>query len=58
MKKSFTALVLVVAFVFGSAFVNNDKLFEITKSIEVFTKVYQELNANYVDELDPGKLMK
>ena len=49
---------LVTTFVLGSAFVNNDKLFEITKNIEIFTKVYQELNANYVDELDPGKLMK
>ncbi len=51
-------MILVSTFVLGSAFVNNDKLFEITKNIEIFTKVYQELNANYVDELDPGKLMK
>jgi len=42
----------------STAFVNNNKLFEITKNIEIFSTVYQELNANYVDEIDPGQLMK
>lgn len=32
--------------------------FEITKNIEIFTNIYKELNTQYVDELDPGKLMK
>ena len=58
MKKSVTLLLLVTTLFVGTAFVNNDKLFEITKNIEIFTKLYQELNANYVDEIDPGKLMK
>lgn len=38
--------------------VNNDKLFEISKNIEIFVKVYQELNFNYVDDIDPSKLMR
>jgi len=36
----------------------NDKLYEISKNIEIFVKVYKELNNNYVDDLDPGKLMR
>ena len=48
MKKSLTALFLISTFVFGSAFINDNKLFEITKNIEIFTKVYQELNASHV----------
>jgi carboxyl-terminal processing protease len=35
-----------------------DKFFEITKSIEIYTNVYKELNAQYVEELDPGQLMR
>lgn len=58
MKRILTLSFLIVTLVIGSAFVNNDKLFEITKNLEVFTKAYQELNANYVDEIDPGQLMK
>lgn len=32
--------------------------FEITKNIEIFVNVFKELNTQYVDEIDPGKLMK
>jgi len=35
----------------------NDKLFEITKNIEIFVNVYKALNTDFVDELDPGELM-
>jgi len=40
--------------------VNRDtgKYFEITKNIEIFTNLYKELNTYYVDDLDPGKLMR
>jgi carboxyl-terminal processing protease len=38
--------------------VNKDKLYEISKNIEIFITVYKELNANYVDELDPNQLMR
>jgi len=41
----------------GSAW-NYNKYFEITKNIEIFANVYKEINANYVDETDPSKLMK
>lgn len=35
-----------------------DKFFEISRNIEIFANVYRELNTNYVDEIDPGKLMR
>jgi carboxyl-terminal processing protease len=38
--------------------INNDKLYEISKNIEIFINIYKELNANYVDDLDPNQLMK
>ena len=37
---------------------NNDKLFEIAKNMELFANVFKEVNNNYVDEVDPGSLMK
>lgn len=37
---------------------NNDKLFEIAKNMELFANVFREVNTNYVDEVDPGTLMK
>jgi carboxyl-terminal processing protease len=36
----------------------SDKFFEISRNIEIFANVYRELNMNYVDEVDPGKLMR
>lgn len=38
--------------------VQQDKLFEISKNLEIFISAYRELNANFVDELDPGTLMR
>lgn len=34
------------------------KYFEIAKNIEIFTNLYKEINTYYVDDLDPGKLMR
>lgn len=34
------------------------KYFEIAKNLEIFTNVFKELNTGFVDELDPGKLMR
>lgn len=37
---------------------DSSKYFEITKNIEIFANLYKELNTYYVDDLDPGKLMR
>ncbi len=35
----------------------NENNFEISKNLEIFISMYNELNKNYVDELNPGELM-
>ena len=35
-----------------------DSFFEISKNLEIFTELYKELNIYYVDDTQPGKLMK
>jgi carboxyl-terminal processing protease len=55
----FLAIALVVAL--GSIAAvqqGGGRLFEISKNLELFMNVFKEVNANYVDEIDPGKLMK
>ncbi|MBK9270733.1 MAG: S41 family peptidase [Saprospiraceae bacterium] len=52
------ALLLLVFLLSGAAFLNYNKYFEITKNIEIFSNLYKEINAHYVDETDPSRLMK
>jgi len=50
----FVAIILL-----GTAFTSTgDKYFEIIKNIEIFTNLYKEVNTHYVDEIDPGQLMR
>ena len=37
---------------------NDDRGFEISKNLEIFSAVYKNLNLNYVDDVDPGKAIK
>ena len=37
---------------------DHGRFFEISKSLEVFTNLYKELNTYYVDEVDPAALMR
>jgi len=57
-KYKYILLVLVFATGMSAITVNNDRLFEISKNIEIFVKIYKELNANYVDDIDPSQLMR
>jgi len=50
------ACVLAVTSIVSVGF--TDSYFEIAKHIDIFTTLYKELNAFYVDETDPGELMK
>jgi len=34
------------------------KYFDISKNLEIFANAYREINHSYVDELDPGKVMR
>jgi len=51
-------LIAIISISAISATVVNDKYFEMVKNIEIFTTVYKELNTHYVDEIDPGQLMR
>ena len=60
-KRIFLIGALVSTFILGTAFTvssDKDKYFEIIKNIEIFTNLYKEVNSNYVDEIDPGQLMR
>ncbi len=48
----------LVFFVGMSSTVNKDKLYEITKNIEIFATVFQKLNTGFVDDIDPSVLMR
>jgi carboxyl-terminal processing protease len=41
----------------GTAFVA-DQYFEISKNLDIFSTVYKEVNTYYVDEIEPGKLIR
>ncbi len=60
MLKKYKVLILLAVMISGVAAVRvqNDKLFEITKNLEIFVSAYKELNTNFADELDPGTLMR
>jgi carboxyl-terminal processing protease len=60
MNRSIKVLGLVTILMIGMSamVVQNDKLFEITKNIEIFANAFQKLNTNYVDEIDPSELMR
>ncbi|MBO6033274.1 MAG: peptidase S41, partial [Prevotella sp.] len=38
--------------------VSSDRAFELSKNLEIFSKLYQTLYFNYVDDVDPGATMK
>ncbi|MCH7826444.1 MAG: S41 family peptidase [Bacteroidetes bacterium] len=50
---SFFAAVFFTGFVFVS-----DKYFEISKNIELFSKVYKEVTFNYIEDIDPVQFMR
>jgi len=59
MKRKSLTIVLLVSFVFLTAFVrgDSDKYFEIAKSIDIFGRIFKEINRNYVDEIDVQEFM-
>lgn len=59
LKKFKFPLLIVLLVLFSVAAVNfsrND--FEISKNLEIFVSLYKQLNTNYVDEINPGDLIK
>ena len=58
MTKTKHIYLLLVACGLMLSFKVQDSFFEISKNIEIFTNVYKELNENYVDDIQPGTVMK
>lgn len=58
--KLWIAIGAAVALLLGAmAFTKpSNKYFEIIKNLEIFTNIYKEINAGYVDELDPARTMR
>ncbi len=52
------SVALVAVFIMVGFAYNNDRLYEISKNIEIFVNVYKEINTNYVDDVDPSTLMR
>jgi carboxyl-terminal processing protease len=57
-KLRLLTLLLVIVISVPALRSQSSRLFDISKNIEIFTNVYKELNKNFVDEIDPGILMK
>lgn len=49
----------VIVFIAGfAARTPSDNYFEISKNMDIFGKMFREINAYYVDDVEPGKFMK
>ncbi len=55
-KPVFLLFFLLIVKIAG--FSQSDKTFEVLKNLEIFSTTYKMLHLNYVDETQPGKLMK
>src|SRR5450631_4071479 len=54
-------LLFIVTIIGGYALISYsfvDNYFEISKNLDIFATLFRELNIYYVDETDPGKLIK
>ena len=59
LKSKKWVLISLVFILLTSAFtLNSNRYYEIAKNLEIFSNVYKEINMLYVDDLDPGELMK
>ncbi len=56
-RKLFLAVSAVVMLI-TVAFTADADRFEMAKNLDIFASIYRELNLHYVDQTDPGKLMK
>ncbi|NUM31096.1 MAG: S41 family peptidase [Bacteroidetes bacterium] len=56
--KKISIVIIVISIIVFSAFKASDDYFEISKNLDIFTSVYKEINVSYVDEVEPGSLIK
>jgi carboxyl-terminal processing protease len=61
MKKYLRSFLFAAPVVTGLAFISfkqNDRLFEIARNLDIYATLFKELNAYYVDEINPNQLIK
>lgn len=60
MKKRITKIVAIVTIAITSLFTLGftESYFEVSKNLDIFATLFRELNIYYVDEANPGELMK
>lgn len=59
MKKRFTLLFCIAAALLALSFTRPaDRYFEIAKNLDIFATLFKEVNALYVDEVNPNKLIR
>lgn len=59
MKRIVAVVALAMTLTVGlTAKGQDEKGFEISKNLEIFANVYKNVHQNYVDDVEPGKLMK
>ena len=54
-------LFIIAGLIVGYAFISYsfvDNYFEVSKNLDIFATLFRELNIYYVDETNPGELMK
>lgn len=56
--KTLTALAIIAVSTLGIAASSGDQYFQISKNLDIFATLFKELNVYYVDETEPGELMK
>lgn len=56
-KLKFLIAPLTILLLSGFVQSDNDVYFKISKSIDIFGKIYKEINLNYVDNVDPEEFM-
>jgi carboxyl-terminal processing protease len=54
----YAGMLLVLSLSFLSFKASQSNFFEISKNLEIFATLFRELNTYYVDDVDPGKMMK
>lgn len=57
-KLVFTLVVAAGSAIFLFGFTNDQKNFEIAKNLDIYYSLFRELNAFYVDDIQPNKLVK
>jgi len=58
LKRTLVIFSIVSVALLPLAFTSTTNYFEISKNLDIFATLYKELNSYYVDEVEPGKLIR